>query len=1141
MTIDIQKAIIFACVACILAATPIHARDYTAAVLKTGFPGENAGLVAAMADEMKAAGYRVMELDPAGLCDPAVLSADKVDVLVLPDSSALPAKSTDTIQAYLRAGGDIIALNTPMWQKSLVHIGNRWLTREEWQQENAKALPDHVLIDFGQSDLSGWMRGSNTMEVQTKAEVIPEGPAPGQKSLHVVIPNLTSYDTFACSKIDKPFSDGGTLTIFSAKGGPDTTQLLVEWAEKDGSRWMAVVALTQEWRRYVLRPENFQYWQSTPTRGFRGDQFKPENAESMSVGLAFSHTTGIPSGRHEYWVGPFGTGKMTPEYQEVLNATNPPALDTLSPTYKLFDMHGVVELSVRGDQAIVADDKLTVPSLLRSPQPRPRGGGFNKGRDWRFIPLIEGRAEGGEWRGTPATLTIQAAGPYKGGVWASFGIGDVEWYQTPAARKIIRQVAERMKNPVWLVDGGTNYYSYLADQRITMGAQTVFLHGEANHPHNARVTLTDPKTGKVAASNDWGIAPGKSSKSTVSKSWTPDAWPDGGFLATAELIDNGKVIDKVTHDVNVWKPKPAKHFVTSKNGDFYLDGKRWRAHGVNYMPSSGIGTEEGEYFEHYLSARAYDPEVFQRDVDHLKDLGFNAVSIFIYTGVEKDQNLLDLLRRLDLAGIKADLALRPGTPLDFLWPTIGDIIKNSRLMDNDTIFAYDLAWEPMFGHQRERVRWDGEWEKWIIEQYGSVLKAERDWGFPVPRDDKGKLTNPTPEQVDANGAWAGMTAAYRRFLDTLLYKKYGQARNLILSVDPNHMVSFRMAEATNPTYRWEGRIPYDFPYLAGAVDILSPEAYGRIGDWEAVKPGWFQFEWGRLYAPQRPFMWKEMGCSTWDLSRMRNSLSRQDFQAMFYTNFYKMLTATGTDGIFFWWYPGGFRYGENSDYGIINPDGTDRAVTKVIRELGPKFLNGPSTKPVNHWITVDRDAHPDGISGVYDKVKDEFWKAVDEGQTPGLRTDGTHADSGNCPMVAVGNTPCNGTNPPKYLDAMVDAVEVLDSSGKWVSVAKGGSVRIDVRKTVRARVWITNVGEAALLSPLPSDRTGAVRIDARGRLGVFETLLPADLGHLKSATVADVLLAPMGIIAPTTVTISFSATKRGAFGEKFSLTLMPGI
>jgi hypothetical protein len=570
-----------------------------------------------------------------------------------------------------------------------------------------------------------------------------------------------------------------------------------------------------------------------------------------------------------------------------------------------------------------------------------------------------------------------------------------------------------------------------------------------------------------------------------------------------------------------------------------LDGKRWRAHGVNYMPSSGVGTEDGEYFEHYIGARSYDPEIVQRDIDHMKDLGYNAVSIFIYYGYHQAQNLVDLLRRLDEAGMKADVSLRPGTPMDFLWPQLGELIEQLRLKDNDTIVAYDLAWEPMFNHQRDRVMWDGEWEKWIVERYGSIENAEKDWGFPVTRDANGKITNPEPHQTLEDGEWRVMAAAYRRFLDTLLYEKYGEARRLVRSVDPNHLVSFRMAEASNPNYRWEGRIPYDFPYLAGAVDFLAPEAYGRIGDsWDRVKPGWFQFEYARWAAPMKPMIWKEQGVTAWDNSQMRSTKDKLDYQARFYEQFYQMLIKSGADGLYSWYYPGGFRVGENSDYGVINPDGSDKPVSKVIRRYADQFVNGPSAKPIDFWITIDRDKYPEGIAGIYDASRRKFWAAIDQGLAPGLRTEGTGTDSSNCPLIAVGNVPLTKHNPPKYLDAAFDLVEVQNADGKWVQVQKGGSVKVKRGEWPKARITLTNLGEATLLSPATHKCDGSVFIISECGKTLMLNGPERDVPHLGSAAIDGMYLAPK-VEAPVDVTLYFSAHNRARFGEKFTVRLEP--
>jgi hypothetical protein len=178
---------------------------------------------------------------------------------------------------------------------------------------------------------------------------------------------------------------------------------------------------------------------------------------------------------------------------------------------------------------------------------------------------------------------------------------------------------------------------------------------------------------------------------------------------------------------------------------------------------------------------------------------------------------------------------------------------------------------------------------------------------------------------------------------------------------------------------------YDLWGLRDAVDIWEPEAYGRIGDWERVKPGRFTADYARLCDPAKPVVWSEMGNTVWDPARMAPSPERIEWTAQYYRDFYRMMTDSGADGVFFWWYPGGYRVNENSDYGILNPDGTDRAITRAIREEGARFLAAPKPPPPNHWIAVDREGDARGLVGLYEAVKTEYWRAISEGKTPGLR------------------------------------------------------------------------------------------------------------------------------------------------------------
>ncbi len=416
---------------------------------------------------------------------------------------------------------------------------------------------------------------------------------------------------------------------------------------------------------------------------------------------------------------------------------------------------------------------------------------------------------------------------------------------------------------------------------------------------------------------------------------------DHETTVSARLDFGGKMIDGLRHELGLWEPKAKPQFIEARDGGFWLRGKPWKAHGVNYMPSSGIGLANGRYFEKWLGRGAYDPEVIERDLRRVKAMNLNAVSVFVYHDSLKAQHLLDLLRRCESLGLRVNQSLRPGTPMDFRWREMKELIEHYRLAQNDMVFAYDLAWEPTHGgYAQQQQAYAGLWRQWVTNRYGALAAAEKVWGVPAPRpqdtSDFGLRTSdlsvPPMAQLMHDGEWRKLVADYRLFLDDLLREKYSAARQLVKSIDPHHAVSFRMTCSGDPLFNWDVSLVYDFYGLADAVDIWEPEAYGRIGDWDRVRPGTFTAAYARLCDARKPVMWAEMGYTVWDMNRMAPDPEKLAFEARYYADFYRMLIESGADGIFFWWYPGGFRLGENSDFGIINPDGTDRPVTKVIRK-----------------------------------------------------------------------------------------------------------------------------------------------------------------------------------------------------------------
>ncbi|MGZ5566106.1 MAG: beta-galactosidase [Limisphaerales bacterium] len=568
---------------------------------------------------------------------------------------------------------------------------------------------------------------------------------------------------------------------------------------------------------------------------------------------------------------------------------------------------------------------------------------------------------------------------------AGFTPTDARFYRQPEVRRVIRELAVDMQRGVFMREGGSEFFTVFQDQTFNCGVRAANLGKQMQPSLTARLHIAVGKETAKSFFYDWNLNPGE--EKNFEQPCKSETWPKNGMQVVAELLSDGKVIDRVTHDLHAWIPKETKNFITITNGHFSLKGKRWKANGVNYMPSSGIAMQEVYYFEYWLDRGSYDPEVIERDLTRISDMGLNAVSIFVYYETMKAQHLLDFLRRCDAHKLHVNQSLRPGTPLNFNWAKMKELIEFYHMAENDNIFAYDLAWEPNFGgHDEQQNNFGEEWTQWVRKKYGTFDDAAKAWGAaPIFVEKKTNVLNvPTMHHLTQDGNWRWLVADYRQFLDEKLASAYGEARRLIRTIDPNHAVSFRMTETGNPTFNWDQVLAYDFYGLRDAVDIWEPEAYGRIGDAEKVKPGRFEHDYARLCDPSKPFMWAEMGETVWDKKAMQENNDRIAFEGPWCRNFYKMMEQSGDDGVFFWWYPGGYRFNERSDFGIINPDGTDRPFSRAIREEGPRFLKAGDPPKPDYTIAVDRDRDSRGIFGIYQAVKDEYWRAIDHGKTPRL-------------------------------------------------------------------------------------------------------------------------------------------------------------
>lgn len=504
--------------------------------------------------------------------------------------------------------------------------------------------------------------------------------------------------------------------------------------------------------------------------------------------------------------------------------------------------------------------------------------------------------------------------------------------------------------------------------------------------------------------------------------------------------------------------------VRVENGEFVLGGKRWFAHGINFWPLYTSGMEPLGYFSHWLHPDYYIPELIDMDLATLESLGVNLVSIQ-YGKTEEAPQLRDFVTRCGRHGIKVNLFISDAHPIypagddDLSKRNYLELMRAANLEGNPHLFAYDLAWEPIVGRYESRKNLDHLWEEWILEQYDSLDHAEESWGFPANRRE-GKVTAPFDEQLATDGPHKVMVAAYRRFTDDLISRRYREVIRLARTVDDTHLFGARTGYGGTGTLA--AVEPMQFQLTAGAahLDFISPEGYG-YGP-ANISDAAFVSQFARWAGNGKPVFWAEFGLSVW-----QGGPEQYRAQADLYQAFADMVLRTGANGWAGWWYPGGYRVDERSDYGIIGPDRAYRPAAEVLLRTAAALKAGAPLKREGA-LAVDIYAAPQGLAAAVQRHSKEFREAYEAGRLLEITGRAGNVTSADCPFIGVGGVPFEAPMPPEFLNAEI----ILQPEGE-----KG-----------RLRVSVLNTGEATLSDDcmLRIEAAGKTTHVKLGTLGRFE-------------------------------------------------------
>ena len=849
---------------------------------------------------------------------------------------------------------------------------------------------------------------------------------------------------------------------------------------------------------------------------------------------------------------------------------HPIVMEGFVPSYKIYETD-VQHLKPENQPMVVHAPALeqiqrTVCSCVRT-----HGSGYHKGIHYRYIPLVsafegEGRAEGR--RGAPVYMMLSDVGMKRpgvdgnhfgyvlptnhGGCAAGIGLKDQNLMRHPGMRETLSDLLQVLEQGVYLFEAGAEKRVARKGDQIIVGAtvlnqQNVYVPVELILSVRGESYAWEERIRQLVCPADM------TDISCAVK--LPEC---GDYQVQVDLVKDGKTIDSICSTILVPDEKKAApdEFVRIENGDFILGGQKWYPFGINYWPLYYPGLERDDYWNGWLADENYDPLEVERDLDFIKDeMHLNCLFTRIDGQLYKVlDNLKDFLIRCARHNLKVSLSYCNVTsPLNYQPEAFRLFMREADLLHNPTIFTHDIAWEvgPKFFEDPFQTLFEESWEKWIVERYGSIENAEKDWNMPVDRSACGRIIAPPLEQFLQEGPWRVKVCAYRRFIDDYASRKWNDTVSDMRKVDPDHLIAYRM-----------GRIAHNTAALTATnkhTDFSSPEGYDVSNDENGMYGAEAIALVLSLNLPAKPIVWSEYGFSLtnvvwrkleWDNEHSCPYHWKEIEQTEYLRRLYKVFEKTNVRGSAPWWYPGGFRRVEMSDFGFVGQDGLLRPGAKSYVALSEWFMKPRVEKQPDEFVTFDPDEHAIGWSyllrgeektGDKDKPLDgngnpvmgeirgigpkALKKADEQGKRIAFRTPGTGTTSVNMPRLAVGNVPLNGTNPAKYLNAEFNNVTEVGGH----QVENGGTIHRQNGEAIFS-VSVGNLQEATWIHNTCSEGQVMLAIDGPEKKMVALTM---DVRYLQDASFPDVTLS-----TPGEYTLRMYAKGISKFGEVWHIHIV---
>ncbi len=1006
-----------------------------------------------------------------------VFDASRNGIVIVAGADVVGNNAVEPMKLYMNAGGRVLFLGGPTFETVKYKVGDQWLTKDKAIEASLATLAaGDKMVLFDTSASRTWSTGANSAPADyalTSQQLKPTmaqadcGFAGSSAQTTMSIPELQQYASAATNFNAKKGSNAFGIWLKALDN--NTGNIMIELTGA-GKTWYVVPIISTEW--------TYCY--------FTAEDVKSDDASAGTIDfskitkMTFKYTvnrdtTNHTEHAHSIAIHEPAFYKTAFDFRDISFD-----LDNFYPAYTQYPITNAAHMITEDDQKFISERNYAIPTDLISCHPGTQGIAFDKGHDIRFVPLIRVTDSKNLFSGYAAWINVIASkgtanGSMEGTLVGCFSANSADFYNADGIAAVCETV-EVMTKDNFLVDGGVNQNTYLTakDSKMTAGATFVDLSGSNSSNVTVEVTLYQGDSLlKSFTSANTAVKSGANNTATISVEYEiANFKPD---RAVVTMSDGEKVIDVIEQDIRYWTAKPAseRKYVYMEDGVYKRDGQIINFFGTTFVSVLDSGDD---WNSRWYSKGKYDPEVLEYELDRLVDLEMNAIVLSYTKSIQKNNNnVVDIISLAEERGIYVELAFSQLYPMEraddkdginYTEALARELIQTMRFHENDNVISFEVGWERRVGQYEDtlaasfyRKEWDDEWGAWIIEQYGSIANAMTAWGNP----EIGKITVGSLQGVplindniieNTTGAYTKIVEAYYRFVDDQVVKEFMPEMNYMRSLAPNHTFSFRMS-MSGSGYKsviqgpWSPKyFCFDFQSVAPVVDCMMPEGY-KLGTREEQL---IQISMANAYAryakPDAPIVWREFGFNVWEGGRDDNNFNQSEAHIKaateHYAGIFEYALAAHTSAMYCWWYTPGYRVNENTDCGIINPDGSDRGeLTQLFREYAERF-KAQSTLDTNNvvYIAVERANQDGGMFGIYEATKEQVKAAATQGKAVifydvSQGNDGTNDNAANVWNTTLeGTTVASGTPAPlRYVNGAFKNIKITtEGSQKYANV-----------------------------------------------------------------------------------------------------------